>query len=228
MKPIHKNVVRLGSTLLLALSATLTARADYQSTVLSQNPSGFYRLDGTLSPQPNGGATNSGSLGAAANGTFVALPTLNAPGPFSGSVSIGLDGTSQYINTPVTAGLNTATFTYEIWVNPATIPKFAYMSSSAQLNSPRSGWYFAQDDGSTFALGSAWVFRTFNQNAANPLFTVAAPVTPGWTYLAVTFDGTSLKIYTNGVFCQSTNDASGIHLCADYGCAVHSWHPQFA
>ncbi len=205
MKLTHKNLVRIGGTLLLAVSAALTAKADYQSTVLSQNPSGYYRLNETVPPQPNGGATNSGSLGASANGTFVSLPTLNAPGPFSGSVSVGLDGTSQYINTPWVAGLNTASFSFEVWAKPTSAPFFAYLASSVEVGDPRSGWYLAQDDGSTFGHGSAWVVRTFNQHSTTPAGEVFAPVSAAgaWVHLVVTYDGSVLKMYTNGVIAST-------------------------
>lgn len=201
MKSIHKTLVRLGSTLLLALSTALTARADYASTVISQNPVGYYQLNETVQPTSSS-ATNSGSLGSSANGTYVSLPSLNQPGPFTGSVSVGLDGTSQYVSVPWLAGLNTPAFSFEIWANPAQVPKFDYLASSVEVTSPRSGWYFAQDDGSTFGLGSAWVIRFFNQNASTPSVTLSAPVvtTAGtWVLLTLTYNGTTAVLYTNGV-----------------------------
>jgi len=200
MKRNCKTIFRLGSALLMALSAGLTARADYQSTVVSQNPAGYYRLNETVQPSTSS-ATNSGSLGAAANGTYVSLPSLNLPGPFAGSVAVGLDGTAQYVSTPWVDGLNTTNFSVELWANAAINPNFAYLASSVHITSPRSGWYLAQDNGSTFGLGSAYVVRMFYTNAANPSITLAAPVPPvgTWVHLTLTFDGTTATLYTNGV-----------------------------
>ncbi|MEO6035944.1 MAG: LamG-like jellyroll fold domain-containing protein, partial [Verrucomicrobiota bacterium] len=199
-------ILRFGSAVLLTLFAALTAQADYQSTVLSQNPAGYYRLSETVQPQV-AIATNTGSLGASANGSYISLPALNLPGPFAGSVSVGLDGTAQYVSTPWVAGLNPDIFSVEIWANPSQVPKFAYLASSVHIASPRSGWYLAQDDGSTFGFGSAWVVRMFNTNASTQTITLhATNSTPGvWTHLVLTYDGTTATLYTNGVVADSGN-----------------------
>ncbi len=156
MKQNNKLLLRLGSAMLLALSATLTARADYPSTIQAQGAPAYFRLNETAQPAPTPLATNIGSLTSTANGTFVALPSLNAPGPFTGSVSVGLDGTAQYINTPYVSSLNTSTFSIEIWANPGIVPNFAYLASSVNTGTPRSGWYLAQDNGRVFSHWSAW------------------------------------------------------------------------
>jgi Concanavalin A-like lectin/glucanases superfamily len=210
MKPNSKYVLRLGATVLLALTVGQKARADYPSAVVSQNPSIYYRLNETIQPAPTPLATNLGSLGASGNGHYVGLPTFNAPGPFAGSVSVGLDGATTWMTNAWVPGLNASTFTYEMWANPAQVPysgSVAYIASSAELTSPRSGWYFAQDNGATFGHGSAWVCRAFYQNGTTPLFEVFAPVVSGWTHIAITFDGTTASIYTNGVLSLSTNKA---------------------
>ena len=210
MKRNIKTLTRLGSAVLLGLSATLTARADYPSTVLSQGAPAYYRLNETTQPAPAPLATNIGSLGASANGTFVSLPSFNAPGPFTGSVSVGLDGSSQYISTPWTAGLNTSQFTYEVWAKPAQVPlgvTVAYLSSSADISSPRAGWYLAQDGGTFGTGGNNWVCRAFYQNGTTPLFQIFAPMAAGWQHVVITFDGTNACMYVNGVLGGSTTNA---------------------
>ena len=204
MKRNYQSYFRLGGALMVALSSIITARADYQSTVISQNPAGYYRLNETIQPQVVL-ATNSGSLGSAANGTYENLPTLNSPGPFAGSVSVGLDGTAQYVNTPWISGLNTSSFSFETWANPAVSPKFAYLASSVEVVSPRSGWYLCQDDGSTFGYGPAWVLRIFNTNSSAQSVSLHTPTSAAgtWVHLVVTFDGTTAALYTNGVLADS-------------------------
>ena len=198
-------MTRLVAGLLLVSSAALSARADYQSTVLSQGPAGYWRLNEIVQPPFNSIATNQGSMGTSVNGTYVGSPVHQLPGPFAGSVALGFDGVSQYVTTPWVAGLNNTTFSVELWANPAVVPNFAYVASSAEIGSPRSGWYIAQDNGGTFGAGSAYVVRMFNTNGANPCVQLSAPIiTAGvWTHLVLTCDGTSASLYTNGVLAQT-------------------------
>src|ERR1039457_2131193 len=205
MKQNHNNMTRLVAGLLLVSSAALSARADYQSTVLSQGPAGYWRLNEIVQPPFNSIATNQGSMGTSVNGTYVGSPVHQLPGPFAGSVALGFDGVSQYVTTPWVAGLNNTTFSVELWANPAVVPNFAYVASSAEIGSPRSGWYIAQDNGGTFGAGSAYVVRMFNTNGANPCVQLSAPIiTAGvWTHLVLTCDGTSASLYTNGVLAQT-------------------------
>ena len=216
MKPPYKTSAWLGSAMLLALSAVMTVGADYQSTVLSQDPVGYYRLNETVQPVSSAGAyaTNLGSLGVSADGTYASSPVLGFPGPFPGVNSIDVNGTSQYISTPSSPGLNTTNFTFELWAKPAQAPKFAYLASSVDFEaSGRSGRYLAQDDGSTFGAGSAWVVRIFTRNGNGFGGQVDAPILGAgiWVHLAVTYDDTTrlLSMYTNGVLAEAVTATPG-------------------
>jgi hypothetical protein len=196
----------LGGAMVLAMLAAMPARADYQSTVLDQNPVGYWRLNETTQPPAASTTTaNQGSLGSSANGTYIGNPARALPGPFAGSVAVGLSGTAQSVTTPWQAGLNPNAFSAELWVNPAQVPfggSVSYVASSVQVASPRSGWYLAQDNGSTFGAGSAFVVRLFNQNGTTPTTQLAAPILlplGSWYHLVLTYDGTTATLYENGV-----------------------------
>src|SRR5258706_14971838 len=105
---------------LVALVAAPLARADYQSTVISQSPVGYWRLsETTASPPPITTAVNSGSS-AAGNGTY-----QGSQGYFRGfagalassDTAIHMDGAGQNVLVPYNADLNpAANFTVEVWL----------------------------------------------------------------------------------------------------------------
>jgi len=224
MKPPRKTLTRLAGVTLLAAAAVGTALADYSTTVLSQNPQGYWRLNATTIPAFNIISTNLGSVGSVGNGTNVASPVHELPGPFTGSTAVGLDGSSQYINVPHSSSINTSNFTFEIWVKPKSDTFFGYMASSVDFSTipARSGWYLAQDDGSIFSAAKAYVFRTFygggTAGAATVIVPLAADATNTWTHLAFTHtvvNGTNVTLtaYTNGVPAATNSTTRGYIPC---------------
>ena len=207
--------VPLGGAIALALFAALPARAaDYQSTVLSQAPAGYWRLNETTQPAVVTTTANKGSLGSSENGTYVADPTRGLPGPFAGSYAVGFDGGSQYINTPFSAALNPSAFSVELWANPAEVPSarnVAYIAASADIASPRAGWYMAYDNGTTFLAGNSFVVRLFNQNGTTATTQLAAPATKAagsWYHIVLTYDGSKATLYEDGL--AVTNDTAAM------------------
>jgi hypothetical protein len=208
MKSIHETIARLGGTLLLALSATFTARADYASTVSSQSPPVYYRLNENIPPSL-AFATNSGSLGASAQGDYINSPSLLLPGPITGSVAVGFNG-GNYVDVPYQLALNPSTFTIETWVNPQSASVsggLLCVAASMHSGSPRSGWLIYQSDGTAAgAPGVGWYLRLYAQNGNSINVQCLAPQTPvpgTWTHLVYTFDGTNVKAYINGALVET-------------------------
>lgn len=192
-------------TVLLAAGTALPARADYESTVLSQDPLGYWRLNETTVPVPAAPAANLGSLGTTAAGTYNNYPTRGLPGPFAGSLSLQFDGVSQTVSAPYAAELNPATFTIEAWLNPAAakpVGNLRCLAASMHSVSPRSGWLIYQSGGTNDTAAPGFELRLYAENASatSLRLLVTNNVTPGtWYHLVYTFDGTTVRGYLNGV-----------------------------
>ena len=151
---------------------------------------------------------NSGSLGAAGNGTNTDGVTLGVAGPLTaaGDTAAGYSGggTAVPVNTtvPFNPALNpasTSPFTIEFWANPANdvtdalgpSPVFNRVSTGN-----RSGWVFFQRSAAT-----GWNFNLYNGNASQ----VGLSITGGsytvgaWNHVVAVWDGTTPSLYVNGV-----------------------------
>jgi hypothetical protein len=151
---------------------------------------------------------NSGSLGAAGNGTNAAGVLAQSPGavgPSGGAAAYYSGGSiATPVNTtvPFNSALNpasTSPFTIEFWVNPATdvtdgsgpAPVFNRVSSGN-----RSGWVFFQR-----SAAQGWNFAMYNGSGSTVgLQVTGGTYTPGtWSLVDAVWDGTAPKLYVNGV-----------------------------
>jgi Concanavalin A-like lectin/glucanases superfamily len=223
------------ATSVTAVAFAAARAADYQSTVLSDNPKAYYRLnDSTTRARIN---VNSGTLGAAGNATNDSmyykggeLPT-GVVHPFPGAI-VGDPNRSEFFDfttrteIPWNAAFNTPNtqpFTVEAWFYPAsdqTGTGQAPINNRYTSGSNRQGWTFFQrrPDASYFPgdNGLGWNFRMYNGVGGNTPMDIQslAPYKVGkWQHVVVTYDPVSannatLIIYIDGV-AANTNSYSG-------------------
>lgn len=169
--------------------------ADYQTTVLQDQPVGYWRLGET------GGTTitNLGSLGSAANGETLDTPvTFGLPGAIKGdaNTSAGFDGSSAKIEVPYNEVLNPTNYTIEVWANVAPDSSGVHRSPLASRDDTPSG------NTAGYILyaepGDTWQF--WNGRAASWDALAGTSLTAGeWTHLVGTYDGRDKVFYVNGV-----------------------------
>lgn len=176
---------------------------------------------------------NTGSLGAAANGTNANGVGLGKAGPLKDvkdtAVQYGGGSAATPVNTtvPFVAALNpssTNAFTIEFWVNPSedtnngSAPVFNRISEGN-----RSGWTF-------FQRGSAaggWNFAMYNGSGS----TVGKQITGGgssfaintWTMVTGVWDGTDLSLYINGANSGAVASGTGYNASTTATFSVGSY-----
>ncbi len=189
---------------LMLLAASTATAVDYQSTVLSDSPLAYYRLDEASPPDV---AKNSGTLGATGNGTYISA-THRVTGALAGNANAAAAYTGGARTVvPWTAALNPAgAFTVEGWLKP-TIEENASAGQSPLWNrhssGNRQGWVFFQRTSSALppgANGAGWNFRMYNGVSGNlGINLTGGSYTVGqWSYVAAVWDGTTATLYVDG------------------------------
>ena len=188
---------RLLAATSLALMVAVAARADYQSTVLADNPLAFYALnpavDGT-STAPD--LTGNGNDGTAANIAAATGPSAYIPNAanFNGSAAIDL---SQSSNPGL---LNfTGPISLEAWVQPNSSSLFADVVAKGYDSSTYQE-IFIRVDG---PYGSIYDASSGSKEVSG------GTQTTNWTYIVLSSDGTNCTLYENGVQVAQGADTSG-------------------
>lgn len=155
---------------------------------------------------------NTGSLGAAANGTNSDTVTV-ASGVLGGS-----DNAAGYSNTASPAALTTiafqsdlnpsssSPFTIEFWANPSISNNNNAPVSNRVTAGNRSGWAFFQRAAST-----GWNFVMYNGvgSARGWDLTGGTANLNAWSHVVATWDGAVATLYVNGALADNTNSPSG-------------------
>lgn len=225
----------IGSVLASALSvfAAPAARADYQTTVLGDNPKAYYRLNDDTSR--NLINKNSGSVGAAGDLTNT-FNVKSFPGGLAGNGNRSrfFDTGTSYGMIPFNAAINpinTQPFTIEAWFYPASdqintgqCPINNRVSSGFP---DRTGWVFFQRApnldyvGRPGYEGVGWNCRMYRGSGGSSGLDVTSQVpyeVGKWQHVVVVYDpvdpvtNATLTIYVNGVAANTniwTGGASG-------------------
>jgi hypothetical protein len=222
-KPVLRSLFMLSFSAMPALPGWQQAMAaTYPATILADNPVAYYRLEETS------GTTAFDSSGHLFDATYTpnsssVYPTLGLPGITTNSVGFhgGTSGNADHVLIPfhpelspaLPDGQHGAPFSAECWVMSTTHPAdyavplsmFGSYADPPPFNNA-SGWNFYQT-GPPSGGTSFWVL-----NMKNGAFLSAATVPIAllqWYHLAVTFDGSTVTFYVNGVSRGTTSGITG-------------------
>ncbi len=151
---------------------------------------------------------NTGSLGAAANGTNAASVAERLGVVTAGAdIAVLYNGTAGTNTTvPFLPALNPAAsspFTIEFWANPTASDNDDSPLSNRVSAGNRSGWAFFQRDAAT-----GWNFRMYNGNGSALGWDLTGGTAPLnlWSHVVVTWNGSAALLYVNGTLADSSND----------------------
>ncbi len=196
-----------GSVTSAKATLTILTNSSYQTTILADHPVSYWPLNemgGTVIHDVAG--TNNGTAMNTAGLTFGGPGVLYSNGVNSDTAIYFQNTNSGYIRIPYSSTLNTPNFSVETWLK---MPIFPVNGAGADMN-PLSFDVAFNPYG--------WTFEIAYPNGANPLLygwlasggawtrvNSGTSLQGSWSYYVLTYDGTSFKVYTNGVLAVSSS-----------------------
>jgi len=184
--------VTIPDTLTSGFSCTLVQSGAGQVTVAASGSASVFGYGGNLSTVGQYAALNIIPTGSNA---YLVEGDLGA-GPFSNTYSLSLDGTDEYATIGTTYGTLSGNKSICGWFyfdNTSTQTIYAKVGASTYSASHR-GWFLLNAGTMNFRAGGTTTSITLTSNITSST----------WTHLAVTGDGTDLKLYVNGTQSGST------------------------
>src|SRR5882724_4562728 len=191
-------------TVALALTTAVTARADYHSTVLGDNPLAYYPINSDVDPT---GIMATDLSGNGNNGTYNGTdPEVNTvPGPSSFiPKALLFDGFTSFVD--LSTGSNPALLnfsgpiTMEAWVQPAnTTEGPANIIAKGYDSSVNSEITLRANAGNYF--GGSYNGSTHGATGGRQ--------TTNWAYLVCAYNGTNWSLYVNATLVQSNLNSTG-------------------
>jgi hypothetical protein len=157
---------------------------------------------------------NSGTLGAAGNGTNTAGVVLGEPSPLLAAGDLAATyAAGERTTVPWNAALNPAAsspFSVEFWARPTASDNDDSPLANRIASGNRSGWVFFQRNAAT-----GWNFRMYNGNggALGWDLTGGTATLNAWNHVVATWNGSSAQLFVNGVLADAANDpaANGVY-----------------
>ena len=179
------------NTATVSITVNAGTGGSYDHTVLADSPVGYWRLDegsGTSAADSSG----NGNVGVYQNGV-----SLGAPGLISGGdAAASFDGTNQKVLVPDSVSVSpTTAVSVEAWMNGLSLPSSPGNYRTVAFK-PHSYWLRIED----IAGVDRARFYVSDGGSYHGVTATGVALSPGSTYhLVGTFDGTTLRVYVNGV-----------------------------
>lgn len=195
----------------------------YTDVVLADSPLAYYRLGETS------GTTLVDSSGNGRNGTYYSSPSLNQTGLLAGDANKAVDFPNNSARAKVADASwmrVTTAFTAEAWFN-------ADATNGSRVIVARTGWSNAESNAATRSWhliiynGYLHIAVTATDGTYVAHHATGYAINTGTTYhAALTFNGTSVKLYLNGSEIYTSNTLSGktVSQVAGYSLGIATEH----
>lgn len=195
--------------MLLALTVVPNLRADYASSVLAKNPLAYWRLNETTASPPLNTVANSSPLGSIVTGYVVGTANKGQAGIVGNCIRFNNPGVvigncDSKVDVPWNANLNPLPpLTIEFWAKPAALPA-TDVTGVCPVSSFNPNWYGGGNrSGWLFYVNNAgrWQFRLGATSGYAGICTATSgnAAVGVWQHIVATYDGTTAKLYVNGV-----------------------------
>lgn len=180
-----------------AITTTPTQVSNYKTTILGENPLGYWRLG-----DPVGSTTAADSSGNALTGTVNGSVTFGATGGVAGDANTAAAFTGGYIALPTsTLPTGKSAWTLKALVNPSGIPtdSVGVIVLLGTWGTTNEAAFLCMDN------TGKWSLRTYGATT----LTGPAATLNTYTVLTATFDGIqTLTLYVNGSVAATGNDST--------------------
>jgi autotransporter-associated beta strand protein len=187
----------------LVLMVSASAGANYQSTVLGDNPLAFYALN----PGSDPSGTSPDLSGNGNNGFAWEITPAIGPSAYITNAA-NFNGTSSYDDISTGANSSLLIFagpiTLEAWVQPSSTSEFADIFAQGYENSNGYPEIVLRVNG---PYGTDYVGGSENSNFS--IYVGGGAQTTNWTYVVVSMDGTNCSLYVNGALVGRSADTYG-------------------
>ncbi|HVM46736.1 MAG TPA: DUF2341 domain-containing protein [Candidatus Acidoferrum sp.] len=222
----NKTLIHAAFTSLVLLGGTAARAQTYSNAVMALNPAAYWPLSENVATPGLYVATNSGTLGATGNGYYetwyqpfggtALLPTnviQHVPGiTADGDMAMQQSLIGQHVVIPrVLNGVSNAAititppFSIEVWVYPTNgsavggIKPLVSEGFVNALNGPGLGNQAVSQGVTVGSYNNIIYFSTFNGAGTKSEIDTAAYAANQWHHIVGTFDGTTMKMYNNGL-----------------------------
>jgi hypothetical protein len=195
-----KVVDKRGASQSAGFGWTVSAVAStYQSLVLADNPLGYWRLGEA------GGLTANDSSGHGWQGQYKGWPTYSRTGALTANpnTSIYVNGNNSGLTAPDRNDfVGTAPFSIEAWVRPTNLGTASDYKTLIRKYGGSGYWLW---------FNSSYGFGFERSSTTGTTKIMVGPTAVGvWQHVVATFDGTTVRMYVNGVLRSSAG--SGLQI----------------